>query len=165
MKKINWKGLALGGFALAALLYGFLGGPGRDDVNLAQTAGSIRPHGASTVSLIGDAAQGYSHALVESSYVNSSSPNGGWTKVSAPTGDWFDLIQIRNAAAGAAQAATLRFWASATDSTSILDKAMVIKLTSGGDVVQSYPVHCKCVTLTGVDNTDDFYVLGYVRDH
>lgn len=161
MKK-NWKALLAGALFLAMGIYWAYGPSPGEGINLAQSGG-LRP--SVLQGTIVDAPKGYFHAMVESSYVNSSYPNGGYSAVNPTTGDWFDLIQIRNAAAGAAQAATIRFWASATDSTSILDKAMVIKLTSGGDVVQSYPVHCKKVTLTGIDATDDFYVLGYVRDH
>jgi hypothetical protein len=117
-----------------------------------------------SVRQIWDSPRGYS-TVVCSVWNNDSDPDGGYTTLANKTGYWYHLIQVQENAPGAAQAVTLRFWASATDSTSIYDGALTVDLVSGGSGLHSFPVRCYKVSLTGVDATDDLSVIGYARDH
>jgi hypothetical protein len=108
----------------------------------------------------------FTSAIVCSTFVNDPNTNVTlpYAQVCPPAGYVFSRVDVCNASAGAAQTATIRFWQSASDSTSINASAVTIYLASGGAEVHSFPIRCAKVSLDAIADTDDIYVIGYVAE-
>jgi len=119
-----------------------------------------------TVAEMKDPAEGYS-TVVCSVWNNDSDPLGTacYSTFDAPAGYWFHMIVIEENVCNDAQAVTIRFWASSTDSTSIYDGTIEVDLLSGGTDQYIYPVRCYKVSVIGISATEDLTMIGYARDH
>jgi hypothetical protein len=105
---------------------------------------------------------GYTAAVVESTFINDPNTNKTlpYSGFECPTGYHYEKIEVCNAAAGAAQTVAIRFWASATDSTS-LGGLHTVYLASADSYCRVFPIHCLRATLSLIADTDDVYVIGY----
>lgn len=151
------KGLLLGSLAVVAgLLIA-------SDLSDAQT----RPFTESEVTTIKTPPHGYS-TVVESVWINDSDPLGTacYSTFDAPTGYWFHLIQVYSQGATAAQDVTVRLWASATDSTTIMASVdSVFAAADAAELEQEYPVRCYKASFNHIADTEDWKVIGYCKPY
>jgi hypothetical protein len=120
-----------------------------------------------TVDKLKDSPQGYS-SVVCSVWINDSDPLGTakYSTFDAPTGHYFHLIQIYSQDASAEQSIEVRFWASSTDSTTILAAVDTVWAAANAyQLEQAFPIKCYKMSVTGIAVTEDWKVIGYSRDH
>lgn len=115
------------------------------------------------VNRIKDPPNGYA-AIVCSVWNNDSDPNGEYTSMNPGTGKYFHRVQIYANAMSAAQTFTIRFWESTTDSTSIYSGALIMDaINTEGGLIADFPIQCAWLSFTGIADTDDITVIGYLK--
>jgi len=121
--------------------------------------------------------QGYD-AVIDTVMANVNSTT--YFALSAPTGYRFQLVELQlKTPSEDSEACSIRFWASATDSTSINlesdgDAGAALTITGGlmeagnndgGPNVWQFPINCAKVSITDHADTDDFILIGYLRKY
>lgn len=122
-----------------------------------------RPHGAGET---WGGVNGYA-GIVDSTWNSSSNPAAaGYTTVVAPTNQRFHLFKIySNKIAGAASANELfyvRFWTSATDSTSIHSSVIPLRLQEHAAPLE-FPVNAYKASFLSIGTSDSVTCLGYYK--